>query len=345
MKNKKLVIIGGGFAGALIAYKLEDTFDTILIDSKDYFEFTPGILRTLVQPSHIKKIQVLHTHYLKYAKVIKGLVKKIDEKFVYFNNKKIKFDYLVIASGSSYDKIIKQPNSLVANRAKILKEKFKYIVKSKKIIIIGGGIVGVELAAELSTFFKDKNLTIVEYADRLISRSPFKASKYTENFLKRNGVNIIFNNMIVSQKKNYVKTNKGKKLEYEIIFNCIGIKPNSEFMKFNFMNKIDENGFIITNSFLQLEGFKNIFVAGDVANINEEKLAQNAQIYSKLIIKNIRNIEAEKPIKKYQLKSRLMVISLGKFDGLILFKNFVFTGIVPGLLKSLIEWIEMLKYK
>ena len=66
---KKLVIIGGGFAGSLIAKNCENYFDTTLIDSKDFFEFTPGILRTIVQPSHAKKIQVLHKEYLKKTKV------------------------------------------------------------------------------------------------------------------------------------------------------------------------------------------------------------------------------------------------------------------------------------
>ena len=41
---KKLIILGGGFAGAKIAKALENIYDVILIDSKDYFEFTPGIL-------------------------------------------------------------------------------------------------------------------------------------------------------------------------------------------------------------------------------------------------------------------------------------------------------------
>ena len=61
---KKVVVIGGGFAGAYIARHLEKDFDVTLIDTKDYFEFTPGILRTIVFPKHMKRIQVLHTHYL-----------------------------------------------------------------------------------------------------------------------------------------------------------------------------------------------------------------------------------------------------------------------------------------
>ena len=57
---KKLVIIGGGFAGAKIAKALESEFNVTLIDSKDYFEFTPSILRAIIKTKYLKKIQILH---------------------------------------------------------------------------------------------------------------------------------------------------------------------------------------------------------------------------------------------------------------------------------------------
>jgi hypothetical protein len=40
----RLVIIGGGFAGALVAKRVERYFDTCLVDSKSYFEFTPVMM-------------------------------------------------------------------------------------------------------------------------------------------------------------------------------------------------------------------------------------------------------------------------------------------------------------
>jgi len=344
-KKKRLIIVGGGFAGTHIALKLENLFDTLLIDNKDYFEFTPGILRTLVHPEHIKKIQVLHSHYLTFTKTIKGVVKKVHHKHIHVNKKRLHFDYLVIASGSSYNKIIKEPHSFLADRAKTLKEKYKDIVNSKHIIIIGGGIVGVELAAEIVTHFSDKKVTIVEYLERIMSRLPKKASNYAENFLKKRNVSIIYKEMIANQHKNYLKTKTGKKLSYDMVFNCAGIKPNSQFMLPYFKDKLDEKGFIKTNNFLQLEGHKNIFVAGDVTNIKEEKLAQNSLIHAELIIKNIKNLEKNKQIEEYNSKPRIMVISLGKYNGIVVYKNLVFTGLIPGILKSLVEWSEMRKYR
>jgi NADH dehydrogenase FAD-containing subunit len=47
-----VVIVGGGFAGAYVAKALEDCFRVTLVDNKDYFEFTPSVLRTIVEPNH-----------------------------------------------------------------------------------------------------------------------------------------------------------------------------------------------------------------------------------------------------------------------------------------------------
>ena len=74
---KRLVIIGGGFVGATVARELEGEFHVTLIDSKDYFEFTPSILRTIVEPDHMKKVQLLHSHYLKKAVLIREEVEEI----------------------------------------------------------------------------------------------------------------------------------------------------------------------------------------------------------------------------------------------------------------------------
>src|SRR3989338_3462411 len=110
---KRVVVLGGGFAGSKIAKKLEKDFDVILIDTKDYFEFTPGILRTIVEPKHIKKIQVLHSHYLHKTNVIVGEVKNIGKDFVKIKRRKISFDYLIICAGSSYNLPIKEQKVVI----------------------------------------------------------------------------------------------------------------------------------------------------------------------------------------------------------------------------------------
>src|SRR3989344_3608122 len=197
---KKVVIIGGGFAGSYIAKSVEELFDVTLIDNKDYFEFTPGILRTIIIPEHRKKIQALHSSYLKQTNIIKGQVTKVSETEVFIGEKKLNFDYLIICSGSRYNTPIKEQNIVLATRANILQKHNEQLDKSKNVLIIGGGFVGVELAAEIVWKYKDKKVIIVQFKDCLMDRSNLKAQEFAKKYLENNGIKIIFNEFVLNNK-------------------------------------------------------------------------------------------------------------------------------------------------
>ena len=55
-KPRRVVIVGASFAGLWAQRALSDTFDVTLIDLKDFFEYTPGVLRLFVEPSHLHRI-------------------------------------------------------------------------------------------------------------------------------------------------------------------------------------------------------------------------------------------------------------------------------------------------
>ena len=43
-----MIIIGGGFAGVTVLDECSKTFNRLLIDKKDYFEFSPNIVKSMV---------------------------------------------------------------------------------------------------------------------------------------------------------------------------------------------------------------------------------------------------------------------------------------------------------
>ncbi len=349
---KKVVIIGGGFAGALASKKLEKhtNIKIILIDTKDYFEFTPSVLRTIVAPEHAKMIEVRHKDYLKNTRVVIGEVKSVSERNVMVglrkgSMKKIGFDYLIIASGSRYNSPIKEKNLVISSRKGILRDAYKKVCRAKNILIIGGGIVGTELAAEIATHHKNKNLTIVHSRPYLMERQNEKARKYAERYLMGKGVRVIFNERAMEKKGKYYVTDKGTKIKTDLAFLCTGIAPNFEFLQENFSSFLNEKNQIKVNGFLQVENHGNIFAAGDITSINEEKLAQNAEKQGRVAAKNIIRLISGKPLKEYQSNPRVMVISLGQWDGLLTYKDFSLGGIIPGIMKTIIEWKTMLRYK
>ena len=333
---KKIVVIGGGFAGSMIAKSLEDYFDVTLIDSKDYFEFTPSILRTIIEPEHIRKIQVLHKNYLKKSKIVLGSVSEITKKDVKTDNEEIDYDYLVVCSGSSYNLPIKEQNVVYTARADHLRDYHDKLERADKVVIIGGGLVGVELAGEICTFYPDKKITLIHAGKRLMERNIKRAGDYAEKFLRSHKVELLLNELVTKVNKEII-TNKGNKRNADIVFACTGIKPNSGFMNNSFSSKLNEKEHIKVNSHLQIEGLGNIFSAGDVNSIMEEKTAQNALEQAKIVVNNIKALENNIPLKEYESRNGPLSISLGKWDGILIWKNMVFRGLIPGLMKSLIE--------
>jgi NADH dehydrogenase FAD-containing subunit len=346
MENqKRVVIIGGGFAGSLAARKLEKRFSVTLIDTKDYFEFTPGILRTIINPSHLSAIQAEHSKYLKKAKILVGKVTNVKANYVLVNNKRIKFDYLIIASGSFYSSPIKSHNLITTSRGKDLEKHSSWLSKSPNILIAGGGLVGVELAAEICTKYPAKKITLVHANKRLAERNHPGSSNYMERFLKKRKVNIIYNELVLKQANSDFITNKGTRIKADFAFLCTGITPNSQIMKNSFSSYLNEKGYIKVNEFLQLSRHKNIFVVGDVNDSSVEKTAQNANMQVKIAASNIIALEKGHSLKSYIPHKTLLVISLGKWNGVLEHRNFRLYGIIPGLLKSLVEIKEMLPYK
>lgn len=341
---KKLIIIGGGFAGTLIAKKLENSFETVLIDNKDYFEYTPGILRTIVEPKILKKIQVLHNHYLFKTQIIKACIKKFnDNEIILDNNNKLKFDYLVIASGTSYSLPIKEDNIIKATRAKHLLEHHKKLQEAKIITVIGGGLVGVELASEIIEKYPEKNITIIQSGNRLMPRLNIKSTKYAQKFLEKKNVKIIFNERVTSVKDNNCITEKNTKIKFDLVFIATGVKPNSDFID---KKHLDDKGFVNVNDQLQIYNTKNIFAAGDIISIKEEKTAQNAEHHAKIIINNLKKLDNNhKDLSTYKSKNIVLVISLGKKKGILDYKSISIRGYFPAILKILIEWWYMRNYK
>lgn len=345
---KKVVIIGGGFAGAYAARQLERDFDVTLIDLKDYFEFTPSVLRTLVEPEHIKKIQVLHTHYLKLATFIRAEVKTVTPNYVLFDGKRISYDYLIICSGSRYNAPFKEKRIVLSTRAEHLRQYYDQLCKAKDILIIGGGVVGVELASEIVTHCKKgKQITIAHSRDRLLQRNNQKAIDFAEHFLTKQGVKIIYNNRVVHHTGRTFITETGTKIKADLAFMCTGIQSNSGFMKKYFKNKLNEREQIEVNHFLQLEGSKNknIFVCGDVNNSHEEKTAQSAEKQAMVVVENIYHLEHGESLVDYDPTKKPMVISLGKWCGIFEWGRFTWCGVFPGILKILVEWKTMLRYR
>ncbi len=342
---KNVVIIGGGFAGSACAKKLERDFKVTLVDTKDYFEFTPSILRLAVSPEEIKTIRIPHQNYLPHTTVVSEKALKIDHSSIITSTGKHSYDYLIIASGAKYGLPIKGDNMVVASHSEELRKAAKQVQEASSILIIGAGLVGVELAGEIVEAYPGKNVMILEALDRIMARSPEKAQRYVKAFLEKRGVTFILNEKLLKCEGSTYITDKGSKITPDVAFLSIGITPHCDHFQDHCSNHLDARKFLSVNEHLQVGNFKNVFAAGDVTAIMEEKTAHNAERHAEVIVENIYRLEKGEQLVKYNTASAPMVISLGKKYGVLVMKEKVLTGRIPGILKRLVEWKSLRMYR
>jgi NADH dehydrogenase FAD-containing subunit len=277
-KRKRVVIVGGGFCGAFAALKLDDDprFETILVDTKEYFEYTPSILKAFCNPAAHESILQPHSEIVKNGRVIIGEVRAVREDCIAVNYETITFDYLIIATGSHYPSAIKSTNVSKAYRGKAVRHQHQLIEDAKDIVVIGGGVVGVEMAAEIATTFagKGKTITLIHSRPRLLQRlaAPNPGCDPHEmavSFLAKAGVTVRLEERATAwdDASKAVKTSAGDSIHADRVFWCGGPQPLTGFMRAHMSACLDEQGFIKANPDLSVEGYPNIFVGGDVATI------------------------------------------------------------------------------
>jgi len=238
---------------------------------------------------------------------------------------------------------------IVTARAQYLHRYYEDVHNAQQLLVIGGGTVGVELAAELIEKFPGKSITIVHSQQQLIHRSPERAIRHIESWMRKKGVTLILGEKIIAQQGIYFKTSKEVIIEANIAFICTGNIPNSDFLVNScYSDGLNRSGFIRVNAHLQLHNHSNVFVAGDLTDIpeEEEKLCQTADAEISVVINNIQRREQLKPLVTYNPKPHPMLISLGKHDGVLIYRGYtIFTGLLPAIMKEFVEWKEMVFYR
>ncbi|CAG8536820.1 9335_t:CDS:2, partial [Cetraspora pellucida] len=332
-----IIIIGGGYGGINVATKLEmalhKTHQIILIERKTYFYHAIGGLRAAVEDGFEHKIMIPYDNLFKYGgNVIHTTVTAIHEKEVIINTEtewgtRIPFEYLVIATGSNHSK----PAKMVANNkeegASEIVTQREAIKNANKILIIGGGPVGIELAGEIASIYTDKEITLVHSEDHLLSEQfPKKMTDLLANQLKELNVNLIFGEKVIFPSSGIgdglspliLETNKGKRIDSDVQFLAFGAKPNTQVIETLNQSLIEKDTTLVkVKPTLQLDNdnYAHIFALGDITNIKETKLAYRANLHADVVAKNIVALIKNKKLNEYSPGPELMIVPIGKNKG------------------------------
>ena len=351
---KKVVIIGGGFGGFLLARKLESKkrFKVVLIDPKDYFLYVPLIHEVAVGEIPSKSVKVYYKRVFKRAIHFKTRAKEINflnKTIRTTNDKIINYEILVVAIGSKSSFPIPTNDILptlktITNAIKIKKDLVKIFEKKNPIIsIVGEGPSGTEIVSEVASLSKSikKNATVNHflYFPGYFLNLP-KFNDIIKKRMKYLDVNVHLHEPVKEISDNEIITEKGTyKSDYIIV--CTGVK------QMNIKTDIDnDNGFLI-NSYCQIIGQQDAYAIGDVALLKYKadyvpKLAliarQQAAYLSKYLTKKEKG-KTSKPINFLFVT----FISLGKYYAIARIMNQVtLSGKIIWFLKRFYYFMHIL---
>jgi len=335
----KVVIAGGGFCGSMVGKRLdsEPDIDVTLIDKVEYYEYYPSLPKLITAPGYQEKIIKPYSQFLNNTELIKGEIEKITPSQVFTEKEKVDFDVLVISLGAKYPIFLKNKNDVFTiSSIKEVKKLSEKVRNSERVLIVGGGLIGTEVASELASK-TSKRVTLVHSHDRLIERNPKIVSYFAEKFLMKKGVNIRFNEKVVDHIDDIFKTNKGNEVEADVCIWSTGLSYDKGLYSDLDEIAIAENGSLSVNESLQVKGYSNIFAGGDITDIKEEKTGHNADSHSKIISENIFRMKDNRTLNTSSKLRVPLIISLGDINGILSSPFFGIPGPIPAVIKYLLE--------
>jgi len=189
------------------------------------------------------------------------------------NSGVIEYDKLLLATGSDplIPKFIKgydNPNIYYIKKSYNYMKDISPILKiSKRIAIIGGGFIGLEVADELA-HDKNKEISLIEMEENVLSLAFSKFfSEKAEESLEKNGINILTNTKLLEVKQNIndiqLNFSDGESLCVDAVIFALGYRPNTQFAKEAGLT-LNKFGAINVDNFMRTDD-KDILAIGDCA--------------------------------------------------------------------------------
>ena len=277
----KVVIIGGGAAGASCAARLRrlDEFAEILILEKTdeisiancglpyYVSGVIGDRENMLVSSPEKFKSWFRVDVRLNAEVIK--INREAKNLQLKNGEVIDYDTLVLTPGASPvipDFAGMDKTRVFAVRTLDDADRIKCFIKnngSKKAAVIGGGFIGVEMAENLAEMGLET--TLIELSNQILAPVDSEVAQFAQNTMIEHRVNLILSDGVREFRGNKIILNSNKEVEFDIVIMAIGVRPEISLAK---DCGLETNRGILVNDFMQTSD-EQIYAAGDSVEVKD----------------------------------------------------------------------------
>ena len=347
---ERVVIVGGGYAGIYALRELVKNkhLKITLIDKCTFHNLQPEVYDLIANKSNIADVTIdlttlclgVNHSYLEYKNLN---VKKIDQesKKIFTEEEEIvEFDYLIMAAGtrtffpssvpglnSAHD--VKKLNWAMFFKQSFENQLFKKIQNEAKIcddthiIVVGAGLSGVEIAAEMAynskMFFQrgsfscdNLKISLVSSSSTILPGLTSELINMSHKRLKSLGINVITNTKLEKCEDGYAYLSNGTKIYNSFLIFTGGVEASKITEELDVAK--NTRGQIIVNEYMQSDKYDNIFAIGDAAEIRNK---EGEIMPPNVTIARISGINAGQNILN-KIRNKKLVKCNPKLDGILI---------------------------
>jgi NADH dehydrogenase len=357
----RIIIVGGGFGGVELAKGLnKKEVQVVMLDRNNYHTFQPLLYQVAtagLEPDAIsfpiRKMFTDQDNFFFRMANVESL--DFSQKKVKTNIGELRFDYLVIATGSKtnfFGMEVIQQNSMslktlinALDLRSYMLQNFEKALETNDIderqalmnfVIVGGGATGVELAgamAELRKYVLPKDykeldvrqmqIHLVHRGESLLQGMSEESSKASLEFLKKLEVNIWLKTAVNEYVGIEAKTSTGKILLTKNLIWTAGVQGNYPE---GFQKEAVAGSRLVVNEFNEVKGLEKdkVYAIGDVAAMTTSQtpkghpmLAPVAMQQGKHLAKNIVKEIENKPKTPFSYKDNGTMATVGKHKAVV----------------------------
>lgn len=273
-----IVIIGNGISGITLARHIRKNSNhkiTIISSETEYFYSRTALMYVFMGHMKMEHTQPYENYFWKKNKIdlLKAHVNQVDtdnKKLLLDYNSFLEYDKLVIATGSKPTKYGWKGQDLQGVTGFYHKQDLetleKYAPTCKQAVVVGGGLIGIELAEMLHT--RGIHVTfLVRESSFWNGVLPKEESEMLNRHILEHKIDLRLNTElqeIIADENGIAKaiiTNKGETISCQIVGLTAGVSPNIDFLK---NSKIELGRGVKVNRYLETN-IKDVYAIGDCA--------------------------------------------------------------------------------
>lgn len=361
MVKPRVVILGGGFGGLATAQALGHDAEITVVDRNNYQTFLPLLYQVAtagIAADHI-------------AYPIRGALRKAGGRFymgspisIDHKNKTVKidssevipFDHLVIALGSTtadfgipgvqeFGLGMKSIHESLLIRSEIMR-RYEDLCRFQdntrlKVVIVGGGPTGVELAGALGELIKGPlrrdqaeaaaniDVYLVEAGPRVLPMFDQTLTDKAQIELQKMGVNILLKTAVKSLESGQINFADGNSMRAHVVVWAAGVTSSPAIYN---LSVPTQGARLKTELTMQISNYPYIWAVGDCAGVSDAngrflpQVAPVAMQQGRFVAAQIKRLSKSQPLKEFVYKDKGSMATIGRHKAIIQVKKLKISG-------------------